>query len=217
MQSKTGVTLVGAGNPSVKNITEALSFAPLLVAADGGANFCVEMGLEPSAIIGDFDSLAPDVRKRLSHARLIEVSERAEQDSTDFEKCLVRIDAPFVLAAGFVDARLDHTLASFSALARRIGPPTFLLGSDDVAFAASLEVALELPVGTRFSLFPMEVISGTSTGLEWPIDGLTLSPVGRIATSNQVTGPVRLKFDKPGCVVLTPRESLADVLSSLIG
>ena len=217
MQSKTGVTLVGAGKPSAKNITESLSLAPLLVAADGGANFCAEMGLEPSAIIGDFDSLAPDVRKRLSHARLIEVSERAEQDSTDFEKCLVRIDAPFVLAAGFVDARLDHTLASFSALARRIGPPTILLGSEDVAFAAPLELALELPVGTRFSLFPMEEMSGTSEGLEWPIDGLTLSPVGRIATSNQVTGLVQLRFEKPGCVVLTPRGTLSDVLQALIG
>lgn len=188
-----------------------------MVAADGGANFCAEMGLEPAAIIGDFDSLEADVRDRFASSDLIEVSEMAEQDTTDFQKCMAHLYAPFVLAVGFSDGRLDHTLANFGALAQRIGPPTILIGTHDVVFAAPAEIALDLPLGTRISLFPMEPLGGISQGLQWPIEGLTLSPLGRMGTSNKAIGPVHLTFEKPGCLVLTPRSSLQAVIEAVCG
>lgn len=215
--SETGVTLVGGGNPSAKNVTEALSLAPLLAAADGGANFCAAMGQTPAAIIGDFDSLKTETRLRFDRADLIEISDQSEQDTTDFQKCLARIEAPFVLGVGFTDVRLDHTLANLGALAHMQGPPTILIGTHDIIFAVPRQIDLTLPQGTRLSLFPMEAASGTSEGLEWPIEGLTLSPMGRMGTSNRVVGPVRLQFEKPGCLVLTPPETLPDVLRSLTG
>lgn len=217
VRSKAGVTLVGAGAPSAQNIEESLTLAPDLVAADGGANFCAEMGHTPVAIIGDFDSLAPEVRTRFSDAQMIEVLGRAEQDNTDFQKCMARLDAPFVLAVGFTDARLDHTLANFGALAQMQGPPTILVGTHDVAFAAPTKIAFDVPVGTRVSLFPMEPMCGDSQGLEWPLVGLTLSPLGRIGTSNRAVGPVQLTFDKPGCIVMLPRAMLPLILPALIG
>ena len=217
VRSETGVTLVGGGNPSAKNVTQALSFAPLLVAADGGANFCAEMGHSPAAIIGDFDSLDTEARQRFDRAKLIEISDHTEQHTTDFQKCLARIEAPFVLGVGFTDARLDHTLANFGALAQMPGPPTVLIGTRDIVFAAPRQFDLTLPLGTRLSLFPMEDAKGTSDGLEWPINGLTLSPMGRMGTSNRVVGPVQLRFEKPGCLVLTPPETLSEVLRSLTG
>lgn len=217
MRSKAGVTLVGAGAPSAQNVADCLTFAPDLVAADGGANFCAEMGHSPVAIIGDFDSLDAGVRAGFPDAKLIEVSGRAEQDSTDFQKCMARLQTPFVLAVGFTDARLDHTLANFGALAQMQGPPTILVGTHDIAFAAPQDIALDFPKGTRVSLFPMEPMRGTSQGLEWPIDGLTLSPLGRIGTSNRALGPVRLAFEKPGCVVVLPRATLPLVLPVLNG
>lgn len=215
VRSKQGITLVGGGAPSAQNVNEALSLAPTLVAADGGADYCAQMGQVPAAIIGDLDSLSENSRARFSGARLIEVAGLAEQDNTDFPKCLVRLDAPFVLAVGFSDARLDHTLANLGVLAQRDGPPTILIGTDDVVFAAPKEVSLDLPVGTRVSLFPMEPLSGASQGLEWPIEGLTLSPLGRIGTSNRSVGPVHLVFERPGCLVLTPRSTLRAVLAAL--
>lgn len=216
VRSTAGVTLVGAGAPVAQNVAEALQFAPDLVAADGGANYCAEMGHDPIAIIGDFDSLDEMTRARFDAAKLIEVSAMAEQDTTDFQKCLVRIEAPFVLAVGFSDGRLDHTLANFGALAQMEGPPTILIGTHDIVFAAPQELHLDLDAGTRVSLFPMEPMQGVSDGLEWPIEGLTLSPLGRIGTSNRAVGPVHLAFEKPGCLVLTPRFTLPEILKSLI-
>ena len=189
-----------------------MALAPTLVAADGGADLCLAAGIPPVAVIGDMDSVG--VRDRLPDTRFIEVS---EQESTDFEKALTRIRAPFVLAAGFTGARLDHTLAVLSTLPKGIGPVTLVLGRDDVIFAAPQRIVLDVEAGTRVSLYPLTRLTGRSTGLEWPVEGLVLSPLGRLGTSNRATGPVTLEFDMPGCLVLMPRAALRTALSALLG
>lgn len=214
VQSSQGVTLVGAGAPRRQDIVEALNIAPTLVAADGGANFCVDAGLSPVAIIGDLDSFLGDEAPGLPETRLIRIE---EQETTDFEKCLARIHAPHIIATGFTGGRVDHTMAVWSVLARRIGPPAIVIGPDDAVFAAPERLKLDLEPGTRLSLFPMTPVTGRSSGLEWPIEGLTLSPMGRLGTSNRATGTVRLEFDAPGCLVITPREVLAAALDGLTG
>ena len=214
VQSDTGVTLVGAGHPHPSDIAASMAIAPHLVAADGGANSCIAAGVEPCAVIGDLDSITDETRAALPKARIIEY---ADQDITDFEKSLRLIDAPFVVATGFTDGRLDHTLAVFSVLARCVGPPALVLGSEDVAFAAPRQLALDLPGDTRFSLFPMAPMTGRSTGLRWPIDGLTLDPLGRLGTSNQASGRVELDFDGPGCITLIPRVHLSLAVAALTG
>lgn len=214
VQSQEGVTLVGAGLPRGQDVADAMIHAPFLVAADGGAAFCMSEQLTPRAVIGDFDSLDPALRDAMDGTRMIRVD---EQISTDFEKCLTLIDAPFVIATGFTDGRLDHTMAALSVLARGLGPPTLMIGPEDVIFSAPARLALDLPPGTRLSLFPMAPVTGRSAGLEWPIDGLTLDPMGRIGTSNRVTGPVELAFDTPGCLVIIPRPGLAAALRALTG
>lgn len=214
VQSRQGVTLVGGGEPSAQSLEEALKFAPLLIAADGGADRAIGLGAVPQAIIGDLDSVSNAARTRVGVKNVIEVY---DQDRTDFEKCLAVIEAPFVIAVGFANARLDHTLAVMTALVRDLGPPVIVLGEDDIVFAAPLEVSLDLDVGSRCSLYPLAEIRGRSEGLEWPLDPHVFSPMGRVGTSNRVTGPVQLSFDAPGMLVITPREGLADVVSALTG
>jgi len=159
--------------------------------------------------MGDMDSVPDSLLNSLPCDRLHHV---AEQDSTDFEKCLQRIEAPGILGLGFLGARVDHTLAALACLVRR-RTRCLLVGPHDVAFVAPDELTLDLPVGTRLSLFPFGATTGRSTGLRWPIDGLELAPWGRIGTSNEVTGPVTLTA--PGLCVLLPREMRDLVLSRL--
>lgn len=214
VQSQRGVTLIGGADPSAQSLDEALKFAPTLVAADGGADRALALGVVPEAIIGDLDSVSAAAIAQVGSDKVMEVF---DQDRTDFEKSLAAIDAPFVIAVGFANGRLDHTLAVMSAMVQEIGPPVILLGEDDIVFAAPLEVSLELEVGTRFSLFPMADIRGRSEGLEWPLDPHAFSPMGRIGTSNRVTGPVHMAFDAPGMLVITPRAALGAVIASLTG
>ena len=71
------------------------------------------------------------------------------------------------------------------------------------------------PAGTRFSLYPMGAVSGTSRGLVYPIDGIDMSPATRVGTSNEVDSPVSLRLDRREMLIILPRECLAAVLDVL--
>jgi len=188
-----------------RDLRMCLSRAPVLVAADGGADRALAAGYEPEAVIGDLDSLSDAARIQLA-GRLHHVT---EQDSTDFDKALRHVDAPFILAVGVTGARVDHGLAVLNALVRHDGPPCLLLGSEDVIFHARRPVLLRMAMGERVSLFPMGRVTGRSEGLRWPINGMSFAPDGRIGTSNAASATtVRLDTDGPGMLVMVPRKRL---------
>jgi thiamine pyrophosphokinase len=205
------VTLVGPGDSALQDIDDLLALGPGLVAADGGAAQALAAGHCPDAVIGDLDSLPQSARAALPEDRLHRIE---EQDTTDFEKCLMRIAAPVILATGFTGGRVDHQLAVMNALVAH-DARCVVVGGEDLIFHVPVRIKLELTVGSRLSLFPMAEVTGQSEGLEWAIDGLRFSPSGRIGTSNRVTGPVRLNFDAPGMLVITPRAALRAVLQGL--
>lgn len=212
VQSDTAVALIGAGAVLPQDIDAITEIAPILVAADGGAGSALAHGHIPDLVIGDLDSLPEIATEKLSSEKLIHIG---EQDTTDFEKCLARIDAPLILALGFTGLRLDHELAVMSALVRHPEKRCLLVGSHDVVFHAPRALTLDLEIGSRLSLFPMAVLHGQSEGLQWPIDGIRFAPDGRVGTSNAVTGPVRLTFDGNGMLVLLPRVSLTAAMAAL--
>lgn len=213
VESLDGVTLIGGGALSRAQMDRALGLAPRLVAADGGAVRALALGRVPEAVIGDFDSLDAETRARLDPAGLHRIP---EQETTDFDKALRSIRAPFVLALGFVGSRLDHTLGAFNTLARHPDRRCLLLGGDDLCFLAPRALDLALPVGTRVSLFPVGPVSGRSTGLRWPIDGIDFAPDSITGTSNEVTGEaVSLRFGARAMLVILPQEALAPALAGL--
>lgn len=211
MSAPGGVTLIGGGAVTAEDLALALRHAPSLVAADGGADAALALGHVPDLAIGDFDSISDAAKRALGPARLTHI---AEQDSTDFAKALSRIKAAFVIAVGFSGRRLDHTLAALNVMVRHPRPRCVMLAAEDIVFLAPPELALPLTAGTRLSLFPMGPARGTSTGLRWPIDGISFAPDARIGTSNEATGPVRLVLDGPMMVML-PRDCLDLALAAL--
>jgi thiamine pyrophosphokinase len=213
VQTSQGITLAGGGPFSGRDLRLCLARAPVAVAADGGADRLLRHQVMPEAVIGDFDSLSEGARARIPQARQHPF---AEQLTTDFDKALRSISAPFVLALGFAGARLDHGLAAFNTLVSRRDRRCILIGPKDIAFAAPAHLTLDLVPGEPLSLFPMARVSGNSTGLEWPIDGLDFAPDGMIGTSNRVVARrVDLRFDMPGMLVILPRRRLDAAIRAL--
>ena len=212
IRSSGFVTLLGGGDPRAEDIEDAFTRAPCLVAADGAARIALSHGLSPAAVIGDLDSLDAETRSAIDPARIHNIP---EQQSTDFEKCLARISSPLVLATGFTSRRIDHALAVYSVLSRFADSPCLLIGTHDLVFAAQTKVRLNLPIGSRLSLFPLRNNRGRSTGLEWPIDAVRFDPIGEIGTSNIVTGPVHLEFDHPGMLVILPKFAINAAIQAL--
>ncbi|MGV8952558.1 MAG: thiamine diphosphokinase [Cypionkella sp.] len=211
VESLQGVTLAGGGPFGKALLARARALAPVIVGADGGADRLLRLGAEPAAVIGDFDSISASARRRLE-GRLFPI---AEQETTDFDKALRSIRAPFVLGLGFAGARLDHGLAVLNALLRHPDQRCLVLSPQDVCFLAPLRLRLDLPVGTRFSLFPMGAVTGQSSGLRWPINGLDFAPDAMIGTSNEVAGAVDLEFSARKMLVMLPLRYLSAALRGL--
>ncbi|GGH22187.1 thiamine diphosphokinase [Cribrihabitans marinus] len=207
------VTLVGGGEVRPGAVTEALDRAPSLVAVDSGARAALAEGHQPEAVIGDFDSLDPRTRALISPDRLFPIR---EQETTDFDKALRHIRAPLVLGVGFLGGRVDHQLSAFNTLVRHADRPCLLLGAHELAFHLPPEIALTLPVGSTVSLFPLAGVTGASEGLKWPLQDIPFAPDGRVGTSNQVTGPVRLRMDGPGMLALVSPAALAEVMRAFL-
>ena len=210
-----GVTLVGGAEPPAGLLDRALARAPRLVAADGGADRALAAGHVPELTVGDLDSLSPAGRATLEPRSIHHIP---EQETTDFDKALRSVAAPFVLAVGFTGGRLDHTLGAFNVLARHPGRACVLLEAGDLCFLAPPEMALRLAPGTRLSLFPMGPVTGRSSGLHWPLEGIDFAPGAMTGLSNRVSAPeVRLSFSAPRMLVLLPLEALDAALAGLVG
>lgn len=214
VQTRTFLTLLGGGSTQFRHVNQSLSRAPILVCADGGANAAIEYGLDPVAVIGDLDSISDESRTKIPAERVHHIT---EQDSTDFEKCLMRVESPLILAVGFTGARLDHTLAACTVLVRRPDQRVILVGENDICFLAPSRFEIDLPKGTTISIFPMAPMNGKSKGLRYPIDGLTLSPVHKVGTSNEVTGPVRLDLPGRTTLLMLPISVLEAAIEALVG
>lgn len=180
------LAIVGGGAVDPALLLELAGRGVTLVGADGGGDAIGDAGLMPAAIIGDLDSL----RDRAGWEARTRVIHIPEQVTTDFQKALHSTAAPVTLALGMTGKRLDHTLAALSAVLQ-FAPMRRLLLVDEVDVALAVTGAIGFDAGARervsiHPLLPIDFVR--SSGLLYPMDGLTLEPGGLIGTSNEGLG-----------------------------
>jgi len=212
VESVQNLTVLGSSILFIKDLRDALSHAPRLFCADGGANSALDAGFTPELVIGDLDSV--DLGKLAAAGVASHFVD--DQNSTDFEKCLQLLKAPVILAVGFMGRRLDHQLAALNALARFADQPVILIDAVDICFLCPDKLQLQLPEGERFSVFPLSAGQCKSRGLVWKLDDLILSPGGRIATSNKVeNGPLYIEVLSGQHICMLPKRNLEAVIAGL--
>ena len=206
--------MLGGGACQKEALDLALKHAPILVAADGAAAVALKYARGPDFVIGDFDSLDRDTIAQIPSERMFRI---AEQDHTDFHKCLSRIKAPLVLAVGFTGGRIDHELAVYHGLVMNAHQPCIVIGDVDICFVLRGEFAIDLPKGARFSLFPMGVSNVSASGLEWSFENLVMAPDQKIGTSNVARGgAVRVETSQSNLLCILPLKYLDQAMSALI-
>ena len=185
------------GDPPQKNLLHRLwELSEFRVAADGGANYLHSLNLYPDAIVGDFDSLKPEVRKKFSNSILHKIK---EQNTNDADKavrhCLKRgfSEINFVGADG---ARQDHFLANLEILFKYSSKARLVLWSqiERMEFVSKLWEE-NLPIGSKISLIP--IFGGAknvfTNGLKFKINNHPLLPgtppsgVSNVVESNPVS------------------------------
>lgn len=187
------VVLGGAGFDPARLRSEAAQ-CEAVVAADSGAAFCLEAGLMPDAVVGDFDSIPAATRARIAPDRL---HASADAETNDLEKALLLVEARWgkdvdmALAAGVGvgGGRSDHAIANLGPLLREPHRRLSMIDGEGRLFALRRGRALiEGGEGRKLSLLPWTLhgVSVSETGVRYPLERAQLLLGGR-GISNEVT------------------------------
>jgi thiamine pyrophosphokinase len=184
--SGTGIALVVANGtlPEIHLLSSLLSHGPFVLAADGGADKLLEIGIIPDAVLGDFDSVSADLPQSI--VRL----PAPDQNFTDLDKSIAYLQGEgygTIWLTGVTGNRLDHTYGALSVLVK-YGQTVDIALIDSIGSARLIDemYSANLPVGTTLSLLPLGDVSGiTTTGLQWNLTDETLSPGIRDGISNK--------------------------------
>lgn len=161
-----------------------LDGAGLVIAADGGAAALDRLGRRPDRLIGDLDSVAPDLAEQLAAGGTDVERHPADKEASDAELALeaaLASGATEVVLLGVTGGpRLDHELAALLMLADpgHAGRDLRAVHGATTVRAVRGGESLRLTgaVGDLVTLLPVDGDAGgvTVTGLRWPLDGATL-------------------------------------------
>ena len=181
-QTDKRAVLVGGG--PIAHIPELVKGLPV-IAVDGGLDTCLRNALKPDYFLGDMDSASKRAQE-YAVSNKIPTKLIPEQETTDFEKALTHVDASGYVCFGFLEGRLDHTLATLHVIQKHIQKrPILLYGSEDVILTASGDISVSLPIKERLSLWPLGVVRfKSSTGLLYPLTDIQMLQGSQIGTSN---------------------------------
>ncbi len=102
--------------PTTERALRYLREADFLACCDGAANDCVAAGFEPDVIVGDGDSIAPNVMERYAD-RVVRIAEQETNDlSKTFHHCLQLGRRDSFVILGATGKREDHALANLALL-----------------------------------------------------------------------------------------------------
>ena len=167
------IILADGDFPSHPLVVDLLRNCPYVVCCDGAANTYIRSGRIPDAIVGDGDSLLPEVKTRFAHL----VHSEAEQDTNDLSKafrfCLSqgRRDITIMGATG---RREDHTIGNISLLIDFMEQAEVRMLTDYGVFTPIKENTLfESYPGQQVSVFNMNCTSLSAEGLAYPLSAFT--------------------------------------------
>ena len=174
-------------------LREAAALADLVIGIDGGARTLTRLGLTPTHVTGDFDSLGLEERDALESCGAVLVP-TPDQDFTDLDKALrfafEELKAVEAVVFGATGGRLDHLYSVLSVLIKHAQARDITV-VDRVGKVFLVRGALRLTgddlAGRTLSLMALGPVEGvTTTGVLWPLSDDRLAPGERDGTLNVV-------------------------------
>ncbi len=179
-----------------------------IIAADGGANSAFELGIVPSYVIGDFDSIKTEVKKYFADKSELIHYER--QNDTDVEKAIkFAISKKFttVYLLGGTGDRLDHSICNLGIVLKYFSKiRVIIVHGQTILLPYSSSIKLETIPNETISLYAFDektIIS--SKGLKYPLKKSNLIFGKKESTSNRaVSNEINLKIE--GGIIFLIRE-----------
>lgn len=184
-QARNNRAIIIANGPlkEAQSARRVIQEGDLLIAADGGARHCLNLGLIPDILIGDFDSLNQDELATLQSTGVQVIRHPAKKDYTDLELAVrhaVSLGFTEIQVIGALGARWDQTIANIflpanndlSGIRMRM-----IDGNQEVTLMRDEDqLTVHGKAGDILSLIPLggDALGVTTQGLEYALNRETL-------------------------------------------
>lgn len=182
------------GDPAFFMEKAAKTAPAAIICADGGARHLLVVGMVPTLIVGDMDSLDRPNQDRYESMGARIIRHPRGKNETDTELALREAFAMTpseVWIWGALGHRIDHILANISLLVQgnRRGIQMKLIDTWCEVFLITRRTVLEGEVGQTVSLLPLvgEVSGITLTGFEYPLTNARMEVGSPYGISNRLT------------------------------
>ena len=211
MSQPTALILSDGPPPSKELLLQLANENTLFLCADGGANQAATCGRTPDYVVGDLDSLAPEVKQRLAPDRLIRID--ADDTGTDLQKVLnhaLELNVKAAVLTGVSGGRADHTLWNLGLL-KTYADRLDLRIVDDFNEIRLIRGSIRFSarIGLKLSLAPLlATVEGITTrGLKFPLSSESLGYGVRDGISNEViANPVEISVREGDLLLCIQRE-----------
>ncbi len=200
---------VNGSLPNPAAAKKRISANDFILAVDGGTRHALALGLLPSVIIGDLDSLNAANRLRIEREDVKLIEYPTDKDETDLELALDYLAARGCKKMTLVAAlggRLDHSLGNLALLTAESRRELDIRLDDGVeeAFFARHQAKIHGKNGDIVSLIPWGApVAGIRTkGLRWTLRNEKLYPHKTRGISNEMTGNSAEIYIQSGLLLL---------------
>lgn len=199
--TKRVLVVLGGDPPDIPRLRWVATVVDRVIAADGGANACIQAGLNP-LVIGDLDSadLPPGT----------ETIYDADQTTSDADKTFAHVKDHYpdhdVVVMGLEGSRLDHVMASISSLIQAKTSGMICLNESTAWPLYDTQERMWLGAeGTTFSVIPVPSALVTIQGGEWPLNQTLLELGKQVSLSNVASEYLKVKVHQGSALVIMER------------
>ena len=158
-----------------------------LICADGGANSAFKYNLLPDYIIGDLDSILPEIYDYFFDK--CDIRHIKRQNDTDVEKCIkfaLKKHCNEIILLGVTGDRLDHTFCNMGIVLKFFDKAKLsIIHKNSYLTAYSGNIVLKTIPGETISIYAIEKKTKIiSTGLKYQLKNIGLPFGQRESTSN---------------------------------
>ncbi|OIN95362.1 MAG: thiamine diphosphokinase [Anaerolineae bacterium CG1_02_58_13] len=197
----------------------------LILAADGGTRHALDLGLTPSIVIGDLDSISDEERRKMKEDGVRLIQHPRDKNETDLELALdyaIQNGQRKIVIVAALGGRLDQTLGNLALLTDPRHKPALseVEGSLDTRLDDGVEQTffcrdrseVEGRRGDLVSLIPWggEVRGVRTQGLRWQLSDEVLLPHKTRGISNEMTGEVANIQIQSGLLLIVHRRLITN-------
>lgn len=185
-----------------------------ILSADGGTDYCVELGIIPDLVIGDLDSISPktlDILKKKEVPINVFPIKKDKTDSQLSIEYLMDKGAEEITIIGAIGSRIDHTLANILLLKtiKDKGIKGKIVHNNNIIYIIDDELILDKKNGYFVSIIPIESkgVLVSLKGFEYNLSKVKIDFASTLGVSNFVIDEKGyIKVHEGECLVVVSKD-----------